>query len=114
VFNDLEAEVDVFSAELSRLNETPSRKEFAEMYSKLSSMQACLERNKRKSPTLDQRRTILIPKLQSVDNRLNEIKLLLPEDKDPVEYPIGRYRHFSIQLSSLSLRCRASFQSPAI
>jgi hypothetical protein len=95
VFKDLEVQVDAFSAELTSLVETPSRKEFAEMYSKLSSMQACLERNKRNSLALDQKRAVLIPKLQLVHNRLSEIKLLLPEDKGPVEYPIGMHRHLA-------------------
>jgi hypothetical protein len=98
VFKDLEIRVDAFSMELSGLTETPTRKEFVEMYSKLSNMQACLERNKRKSLVLDQKRAVLIQKLQSAHNCLNEIKLLLPEDENPVEYPIGMYCRVSVQL----------------
>jgi hypothetical protein len=98
VLKDLEIRVDAFSMELSSLTETPTRKKFEEMYSKLSNMQACLERNKRKSLVLDQKRAVLIRKLQSAHSCLNEIKLLLPEDEDPVEYPIGMYRHVSVQL----------------
>jgi hypothetical protein len=91
VFDALERDIDAFLTQLRTLTNIPSRKEVHDMQLKISNFQACLDRHTRHSETLDKKRSTIITKLASACDQLQEIRVLLPESDNPVEYPIGVY-----------------------
>ena len=91
VFDVLERDIDTFLTELCTLTNIPSRKEVHDMQLKIRNFQACLDSHTRQSETLDQKRSAIITKLASARDQLQEIRVLLPESNNPVEYPIGVY-----------------------
>jgi hypothetical protein len=91
VFDNLEKQLPLFEKDLELFTQSPSHTAFEHLYAKLLGLQSTLDRNKRSSRTLDKMRASLAPKLISLHNRLQELRLLLPEHDDrPRDYPIGK------------------------
>jgi hypothetical protein len=63
IFDGVDKQITSLSAELEAFTRSPTHKAFADINSKLTPMQAVLERNKRSTESLDKKKASLIPRL---------------------------------------------------
>jgi len=108
VFDGVDKQITTLSAELDAFTRSPTHKAFTDINSKLTSMQAVFERNKRSTESLDKKKASLIPRLIALQDRIQELRHFLPpEDDGPREYPCGEHLNSFPPFAILTLRnCR--------
>jgi len=101
VFNLMEQQIVELSKELDDIAETDSLDAFAIIdafslvESKCIALHEALEKQKRKTPSLDTRRAKLITQLGALDSRIQVTRALLPPDNRPRKFVNGGYLHLS-------------------